>query len=196
MKKSTTGIVAGALGLGLLAGGSTFALWSDTQDVNAGKITAGNLDVSISDQVWTDISTDAPSSVDRAVAPAGVAIPDIEDFLTVPGDTLHMTQDIRVVLSGDNIAANLTFDVAEAASGGLIADAEGVTLHYSLYEGNTLKAEGDEIADLDRDFTGAEDVTYRIETVAAFDSQTSDQVRVNAIANLQTFTANLVQVRR
>lgn len=196
MKKSTTGIVAGALGLGLLAGGSTFALWSDTEVVNAGKITAGNLDVSISDQEWTDISNDAPGSVDRAAAPEGVAIPDIEDFLTVPGDTLHMSQEIRVVLTGDNIAANLTFDEDQAASGGLIADDEGVTLHYSLFEGDTLKAEGDEIADLDRDFDAAADVTYRIETVASFDSETTGQVRVNTIANLQTFTANLIQVRR
>lgn len=200
MKKSTTGIVAGALGLGLLAGGSTFALWSDVETVNAGKITAGNLDVALSDQEWLDLSEPAASPADRAVAPEdGVVIPDISEFLTVPGDTLQMSQDIQIELTGDNIAAELVFAEDDAANGELIDTGDGtggVTLEYRLYEGDDVIAEGDAIDALNHSFTGATDVTYRIETTATFDENTTDQVRTQTIANLQTYTATLDQVRR
>ena len=45
MNNKTKGLVAGLAGAAVLAGGSTFALWSDSDSVDGGAITAGNLDV-------------------------------------------------------------------------------------------------------------------------------------------------------
>jgi alternate signal-mediated exported protein len=118
-KKATIGLVAGAVAVGLLAGGTTLALWSDTEDVDGGVITAGNLDVAAGAAgVWYDISpVDANgwTAADTIAVPAPVAaVTGTEfpnDFGIVPGDLLELLQPVTVVATGDNMTAQLTADL-------------------------------------------------------------------------------------
>ncbi|RLP77009.1 alternate-type signal peptide domain-containing protein [Mycetocola tolaasinivorans] len=125
MKFSTRGIVAGALGLGLLAGGSTFALWNANTVVDAGQIEAGNLGVQAVDNVlWVDASPEHASPV--TIDPA--------DFRTVPGDKLERTQDLTVTLVGDNLKADLLVTSSALTFTGLPtpAPAAAITGTYTL----------------------------------------------------------------
>lgn len=63
MNKKTKGIVAGVAGGVLLLGaGGTFALWSDSERVPGGMITAGTLDIQTKPLEWFDVS---PDRIDR-----------------------------------------------------------------------------------------------------------------------------------
>lgn len=107
-KKTTQVAVASVLGLALLAGGSTYALWSatDTADT-AATITTGDLQVTAgSVQNWFDVSDEANP----------VEITDLANFRIVPGDVLELTQDLNVIVHGDNIAAELNVDVPNATA--------------------------------------------------------------------------------
>lgn len=99
--KKTTGFVAGAAGIALLMGGATFALWSASDDIDGGTITAGNLDVDVLEEevTWTDIS-----------GGGNVPINDLGAFRIVPGDTIQGRFPIDVALEGDNLRAELSFD--------------------------------------------------------------------------------------
>ncbi|MCL2803096.1 MAG: SipW-dependent-type signal peptide-containing protein [Micrococcales bacterium] len=57
-QRRVKGLIAGAAGAALLLAGGTWALWSDSDSVNGGIITAGNLELSApSDAYFFDIST-------------------------------------------------------------------------------------------------------------------------------------------
>lgn len=205
MKISTRGIVAGALGLGLLAGGSTFALWSSTTDADAGKINTGNLHVAVAGApVWTDVSAD--------VAGAPVAIPDATKFKTVPGDTLNRTQNIDVTLAGDNINAtlNVTSSVLSAlgAEGETKAGTGGLSATYIVLDKNgqavplvggapsakttlgtpvTLKVPKN---------AGTTPDTYTVQIELAFDKTATDLTYANAQAVLGNVNFSLEQSTR
>ncbi|UCR89628.1 alternate-type signal peptide domain-containing protein [Mycetocola spongiae] len=186
MKNSTRGIIVGALGLGLLAGGSSFALWSNSAEVSGGTITAGNLEITAAPTVaWADASPEHN---------APVAIDDPADFLTTPGDVITRTQDVAVTLTGDNIAGILDVS-ATGLTGALAAASSGVSATYSVSsaDGNTPYATGVALG------TPTEfDVTPGNLTVTitlAFDGETADRVRTNAQAALGDITFTLTQDR-
>ena len=141
MKKSTAGIIAGAAGITLLAGGGTLALWADQEVADGGTITAGNLDIeALAPGSWSDVSslvtdptfgwdladdvTDLLSADDTAL---GAAIADINDFLAVPGDLLEYSQAVGIINTGDNMTAQLSVDIESVVGAGL---APGV--HYGI----------------------------------------------------------------
>ena len=65
MNKKTKGTLAGIAGAALLLGaGGTFALWSDTADVDGGAFRSGNLDVQADGPRWYDVSPDRDDAVD------------------------------------------------------------------------------------------------------------------------------------
>lgn len=206
MKNSTRGLVAGGLGVALLAGGTTFALWTDSADVDGGVITAGNLQLELAENQWYDVSadrTDSPHEID------------LGDFLIVPGDTIRGDYDIDAALAGDNIVAQLSIQQG-TASGDLLGDAHGVTVTYRVVD-----ADGDEVlpstsistaselelyASTDNENTGdpalptlpgelGGDSELTVEITAVFDPSTPDQVRTNASAALADMTVDLKQVR-
>lgn len=134
MKKQTLGIVAGAAGAALLLGGGTFALWSDSGDVDGGTISSGNLDVEVLNEgtaSWVDSSSDR-TDVGHSI--------DLSTFAIVPGDTITGTYGIDLGLEGDNMLANLKLTSGEAATGAL---APGLTIAYAVEQGGTVIATGD-----------------------------------------------------
>ncbi|GAA4477295.1 hypothetical protein GCM10023190_16690 [Enteractinococcus fodinae] len=101
MKNTTKGFLAGAAGLGLVLGGSTFALWTDTAGLGSDTtLTAGNLAVGVVSSEWRDISYDR--SFDR-----GHRINNIEKFRIIPGDKIQAKYGVSVGLEGDNMVAKL-----------------------------------------------------------------------------------------
>lgn len=130
MKNSTKGFVAGAAGIGLLLGASTFALWSDSRDVNGGEIASGNLAVEVSDPTWQDVSV-----------PGAETDINLENFQIVPGDKLQGTYNVKVDLAGTNMAAHLRL-VGNELEGEL---ADGLAVDYQIHSpSGDVVASGDE----------------------------------------------------
>jgi alternate signal-mediated exported protein len=92
-------VTASALGLALLAGGSTYALWTSSAPSNTQAVIAtGDLQVSAaSAQKWTDVTKPA----------APFVIESLDEFRMSPGDVLKLQQDLNVIVVGDNISGNL-----------------------------------------------------------------------------------------
>lgn len=193
MNKATKGIVAGALGLGLLVGGTTFATWSDTEKLPGGVITAGNLDISVvpGQTTWQDVSEDIEGNP-RAIDPA--------TFLMVPGDKVRMTDQVQLNLAGDNISAALTVE-APALSGDLAAVSHGVSGIVTLLDATGTPvgpsaALGQPIVLNDANFTAEDNgATFTVAVDLDFDIDTPDQVRVNAAAALEDMSFDLTQTR-
>jgi alternate signal-mediated exported protein len=119
MNNKTKGVIAGIAGIALLAGGSTFALWSDSDAVAGGTIVNGDLDVkALGALSWQDVSGDR---LDK-----GHSI-NLATWKMVPGDTIKGTQDIDVALLGDNLSAKLSLSKATADT-----VPTGVTVAYDV----------------------------------------------------------------
>jgi alternate signal-mediated exported protein len=91
MNKLVKGSVATAVGIALLLGGSgSYALWSQSVNVNAGSVSSGKLTlVSAGDGAW-----------DQSIAKI------------VPGDHLTYTEHFTVTAVGDNLTASLSSNIA------------------------------------------------------------------------------------
>lgn len=128
MKKTTQGFLAGAAGLGLLLGGSTFALWSDSADIDQQRITAGNLEVKVNDVNWRDIS---PDRTDNRWG-KGHDIKNLHNFRIIPGDQIQGEFAVDVGLEGENMVAQLKLaPTGKHASGEL---AEGLKVTYEVQD--------------------------------------------------------------
>jgi alternate signal-mediated exported protein len=96
MKNSTLVKGSAAIALGaalLLGGGGTLANWNAAATTAPGTIVAGDLNVeNVAAGVWKDR--------------AGATI-NIGTYKVVPGDKLTFTQDLKVTLVGDKMAANV-----------------------------------------------------------------------------------------
>ena len=123
MKNKTKGVIAGVAGVALLTGGSTFALWSASADLEGATITNGALAVDAGDPMeWVDVSAD------RADSPHVI---DADEWRMVPGDVAQGTQELTVTMTGDNLVANLSVDTTD------VDPPEGVTISYRLLDGTT-----------------------------------------------------------
>lgn len=102
MSRTTKSAAAVAAGILLLtAAGGTFAQWSDSANVDGGTLTAGHLDMTVSDGTWFD-------------ANANTEISDPATFRISPGDVLEYRATITPDLVGDNLEAELESDVTTA----------------------------------------------------------------------------------
>ena len=131
MNKKTKGVLAGVAGIALLAGGTTFATWSETLTQDGATITSGKLDITgVSTPVWYDVT--AGRSDAAATTPvtgrAGHTI-DLATWRTVPGDSAEATYSFDVALEGDNLAAQL--DVSNLR----VVAANGGTAAFKIYDG-------------------------------------------------------------
>lgn len=106
MKKSTARKTA-VVGLAAMAavGLGSFALWSDSADVDGATIVAGNLDIEALDTQALDIS---PDRADNS------HVIDLATWRAVPGDVVEITQGLDIALEGDNLAAEI--DMSALAS--------------------------------------------------------------------------------
>lgn len=93
MNKMITGALAGTAGIALLAGGfSTYATWTASDQIDAGRIQTGTLEVHAGPAAWDDLSTPAIAN-DWVVATDKM----------VPGDRVRLTQPLDVVAEGKNL---------------------------------------------------------------------------------------------
>lgn len=140
-----TGLLAGVAGGVLLIGGSTFALWSDSDTQAGGTITNGNLDVAAAGSIaYFDTSanrTDA-TSTNPITATAAHTIASIASYTIVPGDTLEANYPFSVALDGDNLVANIKASLPSGTA------ATGVTFTAQAYylNGTTWTAVGTPVA--------------------------------------------------
>lgn len=106
MKNSTLIKGSAAIALGaalLLGGGGTLANWNASATTTPGEIVAGDLNVeNVAAGVWTD----------RTGATINIAT-----YKAVPGDKLTFTQDLKVTLVGNKMAANIATTGVSAANG-------------------------------------------------------------------------------
>jgi alternate signal-mediated exported protein len=102
MNKLLKGSAAGAAGVALLLGGAgSFALWNSTEAVNVGSVASGTLSIDATGTpTWMDISADKTPS----------AIGDISTFKVAPGDTIELTQVVKIDARGNNLRATLSYD--------------------------------------------------------------------------------------
>lgn len=192
MKKTTAGLIAGAAGILLLAGGSTYALWSDSATVAGGTIATGNLDIAVGTASWNEISD--PEAI--------VAVPAIGSYKMVPGDILQLTQPVTITTSGDKMLGKLTVSSAQVNDAALFTASQGVTASYKLYDGATLVtptsgagAFGPTAATVYNFPTGLNAKAYTVQVTLAFDQTTPAQIKTNLSAALRDLTFTLDQVR-
>jgi alternate signal-mediated exported protein len=109
------GLVAGAAGIALLLGGSTFAMWSDSDTDTAGTIKHGTLDVTGNGTVTAyDLRV---AGAAKAVTKENVTkIADLGKYLAVPGDQIEVGMPVTVTATGDNMEFNMTLAVSAAIS--------------------------------------------------------------------------------
>ena len=132
MKNKTKGVIAGLAGLALLSGGTTFALWSDSDSIPGGTITNGELGVAATGVDWFDVSpdrTDVTVDATPVTELDGHTI-DLSTWRMVPGDVAEGTYGLDVTLVGDNLVANLDI----TSSGGTAALPEGLTVTYQVFD--------------------------------------------------------------
>ena len=118
MNKAMKGaIAAGAAGILLLGGAGTFAVWSDTQDIDAGRVSTGQLSLTAATGSWTETVSEA-------------AIPNISAYQIVPGDRLTYTTTVTVKAEGENLKARLT--VPSTLEGAVTDDANATVTDVNL----------------------------------------------------------------
>lgn len=118
------GAIAGAAGIALLTGGAgTFALWSSSAEVEAGSITSGTLSISAEGNTatWEDLTNGTPE-----------AIADIAAHRISPGDVVQLTQVVSIEASGDNLEAELSFDVRSVGTDDELDSALANALTYTF----------------------------------------------------------------
>lgn len=178
MKKITKATIAGGLGIVLLAGGTTFALWSDSTTVNGGSVTSGTLALdAVGTPEWNDTSSGT-----------AVAIGDISSFLIVPGDTIEYTASFAVNATGDNLTADLTVSDPVAATGdAALLDATTVTQTFT-------NASGDDVENGTITSANNGDV-INVTITITFDESTAGTTAQAETLDLSDLTVSLTQTR-
>jgi alternate signal-mediated exported protein len=97
MNKMIKGSLAGATGVALLMGGfGTYALWSDSENLQVNGVQSGELDIATSAGVYDDANTATANdwtSTDKMV----------------PGDKVTYTQTFTVKATGKNMKGNVVY---------------------------------------------------------------------------------------
>ncbi|WP_432476789.1 alternate-type signal peptide domain-containing protein [Nocardioides sp. GXQ0305] len=110
MNKMIKGSIAGATGVALLMGGfGTYALWSDSENLQAAKVQSGELDIATSAGVWDDANTAASNDWNAS------------DKM-VPGDKVTYTQTFTVKAEGKNLKGTVAY-VKPSLSGNTFSNA-------------------------------------------------------------------------
>ena len=129
--KRRNAVIAAIAGAALLLGGSTYALWSATANMNGGTIQSGNLAIVAGDSNAWDVSQDrsdsqgnsyvktaetgpvAQQTIKFNTVKPGHAIEDLEKWTMVPGDTVALTFPYEITLDGDNLVAKLSLKIGD-----------------------------------------------------------------------------------
>jgi alternate signal-mediated exported protein len=180
-KKMVKGMVAGALGLSLLLGGGTFALWYDSQSVAEASVNSGELGFTIGTQSWKNGATPI----------------DIATYKIVPGDVLTLTSNITIGAVGDNLKATLSADTSGVLGDAALSDALTFDLDVTgLTESNPGQFE---VTSADNDETVVAVLTITLPQVETGTLDAADQsnwwgsVAQNEAINLSSITFELAQ---
>lgn len=97
-RKRRNGLIAAAAGIALLIGGSTYALWSASDSIQGGTITAGDLNLVAGESQGTfDVSADRSDSTIGAVDSAGNSL----TFVTPSAQAAIANSNIKVDVAVD-----------------------------------------------------------------------------------------------
>lgn len=175
-------IVSSILGLSLVVGGSTYALWSATDTSTTGSsITTGDLQVTASTpQNWFDVS-DSNNPTE---------ITDLTKYRLTPGDTIKLRQDLNVVVVGDNISGIIEAKIPnQTLSAALMGQAkftlslfnkDDLLLGSITPTTNTSDSLALEVGELPR--TAAEGEAYRIELSVELPSSSDNTTATQTIS--------------
>lgn len=130
-------VAAGAAAL--LAGGSTFALWSANDTFSGGTITAGDLNlVQLEDTSFWDVSNDRLDATETVGSTDGSQlgheITDVETWRIAPGDKLAASFEATATLDGDNLVARVGIDGLDQLTNTIT----GMNYSYEVYYGDEL----------------------------------------------------------
>ncbi|MDR0284601.1 MAG: SipW-dependent-type signal peptide-containing protein [Propionibacteriaceae bacterium] len=158
--KRRNAVIAGVAGAALLLGGSTYALWSASDSIAGGSITAGNLDIKAElSNAWDVTSDRAGEYGDQlaTISTSGIAASDGTTPMTKvaldntvikghaitpatwrmsPGDTVALTFPYLITLAGDNLVAALSLpgtDDLVVNSGFTAGTPSGLVFEYQLF---------------------------------------------------------------
>lgn len=186
-KKMTKVAVASALGIALLAGGGTFALWSSDATANTeATITAGDLTVTAEAvQNWVDVT----------VADTPEPILDLAAYSLKPGNTIKLTQEIKTVVVGNNISGILNVKVPNTTTGAALTqgvytvtvkDAAGKTLASGVGDG--IGSDGSlEATVVDLPETGPEGANLTVEITVGLplNADNATKLQTISLSNMQ-----------
>lgn len=183
MNKATKGAVAaGAAAVLLLGGLGSLALWSDSEELDGGTITSGDLSLTQDGEpVWREISGDvnAAGEIDPAT------------FLIVPGDVVTYSSTFNIAASGDNLQADLSVDIADLAPG------TGNAQLLSRIDTDIVATSGATALPTDGETVriSTADQVVELTVTFTFDEETPLQEAQNQSIDLAAFTLVLEQVR-
>ncbi|MDR1442716.1 MAG: alternate-type signal peptide domain-containing protein [Bifidobacteriaceae bacterium] len=189
------GLVAGAAGIALLLGGSTFAMWSDSATGTAKDVNHGTLDLTGGDVTAFDLRA---TGSDKAVSKDNVKKIDLDEFLAVPGDELEISVPVVIDAKGDNMKFDLTLAVASAVTDAdwdvKVAVYKGAAMQGSQIDLTTFTASTPvklNSAALDGAAGGT---NYSVVIIAKLPDTLSGQQRINSKLDLSDFTVAVQQV--
>lgn len=130
-------VAAGAAAL--LAGGTTFALWSASDTFSGGNITAGDLNiVQLEDTSFWDVSNDRKDATEVVGATDGSQlghqVDDVNTWRIAPGDKLAASFETTATLDGDNLVARVGIDGLDQMATAIT----GMNYSYEIYYGDEL----------------------------------------------------------
>ncbi|GAA4824832.1 alternate-type signal peptide domain-containing protein [Nocardioides caeni] len=171
MKKTTKGaLAAGSAAVLLMGGAGTLAFWTDSDVVDGGSVTAG------------DLSLTTGSCEDWVYADADVLGPGETVNLVVPGDTIEKTCTASIDGTGDHLRATVEIDQASVADISLGSDVLDVSAVLTEPVG----------ADTGVDVDGPTPVSITITVAYPYGDENIDSEL--ATADLDAITLNAVQV--
>ena len=174
--RRTTAILTIAVGAALLsAGGGTYAYWSTQTALEAGPVSAGDLDLALGAGTWTL----------KGVLGTPQSVTDLSTVKIVPGDVLTLTQPIDVTLVGTTIAADLRAQVGSTFTSGAL----GSNLDVALTVGGYGTATSPNTYRLTPANSGAATATLTI----TFKPGTGDRVGATQSVNLNDIAFTLTQ---
>ncbi|UKA53450.1 alternate-type signal peptide domain-containing protein [Arthrobacter sp. FW305-BF8] len=175
MKNSTLikGTAAIAVGAALLlGGGGTLANWNASASTTPGTIVAGDLNVeNVAAGTWTDRN--------------GVTIANIANYTVVPGDKLTFTQDLKVTLHGNKMAAKIETSGVNNPNNGFTGT--NVTVSPVSLKVGTAAVVNPLVAS-----TNTQTVTATV--TFEFSANTADRIDVGATYKFNTVGFTLTQV--
>lgn len=180
-KKTANVLIASTLGVALLLGGSTYALWSATDTSSTGStITTGDLKVTAaSTHKWFDVTSATPSE-----------ITDLASYRLNPGATIKLVQNLNAVVYGNNISGILNVKIPNStASAAIMAQAKfslaifdknGKQLGKVSPTSNSANSLSLEVADLQK--TDASGEAYSVEVTVELPSEADNATSVQAVS--------------